>query len=121
MTDHPKPGENAAPAAATEAAATAPVAETVADAPDASPGGTVVEPEPDPNAVAITINGRPVTARKGELVIAAAERHGEYIPRFCYHNRMSSVGMCRMCLVEVDSGRGPQLQPVVHGHGRRRT
>ena len=60
----------------------------------------------------ITINGRPFAARKGELVIAAAERAGEYIPRFCYHNRMSSVGMCRMCLVEVDSGRGPQLTPT---------
>ena len=68
-------------------------------------------PPPDPNAVAITINGTPVTARKGELIIAAAERHGEYIPRFCYHERMSSVGMCRMCIVEVDTGRGPQLTP----------
>ena len=53
-----------------------------------------------------------MTARKGELIIAAAERHGEYIPRFCWHNRMSSVGMCRMCLVEVDSGRGPQITPT---------
>ena len=70
------------------------------------------EPEPDPNAVAITLNGREITAHKGELIIAAAERHGEYIPRFCYHPRMSSVGMCRQCMVEVDSGRGPQLQPA---------
>ena len=44
-------------------------------------------------------------------MIAAAERHGEYIPRFCYHPRMSSVGMCRQCMVEVDTGRGPMLQP----------
>ena len=57
--------------------------------------------------MSITVNGRPFTARNGELVIAAVERAGEYIPRFCYHNRMSSVGMCRMCLVEVDTGRGP--------------
>ena len=69
------------------------------------------EPEPDPNAVTIELNGRSVEARKGELVIAAAERHGSYIPHFCYHPRMSSVGMCRQCLVEVDTGRGPQLQP----------
>ena len=52
-----------------------------------------------------------VQADPGELLIAAAERHGVYIPRFCYHPRMSSVGMCRMCLVEVDTGRGPALQP----------
>jgi NADH-quinone oxidoreductase subunit G len=68
-------------------------------------------PPVDPNAVAVTINGVPFTARKGELIIAAAERAGEYIPRFCYHPRMSSVGMCRQCLVEVDTGRGPAITP----------
>jgi NADH-quinone oxidoreductase subunit G len=66
-------------------------------------------PPADPNAVAVTINGVPVAARKGELIIAAAERAGVYIPRFCYHPRMASVGMCRQCLVEVDSGRGPAI------------
>ena len=68
-------------------------------------------PPPDPNAVSLTINGRAVTARKGDLVIATAQRIGEYIPRFCYHERMPSVGMCRMCLVDIDTGRGPALQP----------
>ena len=48
---------------------------------------------------------------KGELVIDAAERAGVYIPRFCYHPRMQPVGMCRMCIVEIDTGRGPALQP----------
>lgn len=69
------------------------------------------EPEPDPDTVAITINGASFTARTGELVINAAERAGHYVPRFCYHERMSSVGMCRQCMVEVDTGRGPMLQP----------
>jgi NADH-quinone oxidoreductase subunit G len=68
-------------------------------------------PPVDPNAVAITVNGTPITAQKGELVIAAAERAGVYIPRFCYHPRMSPVGMCRQCMVEIDTGRGPMLQP----------
>ena len=45
------------------------------------------------------------------MLIDAAERNGVYIPRFCYHPRMKPVGMCRMCLVEVDTGRGPALQP----------
>ena len=71
----------------------------------------VAAPPPDPNEVRLTINGREVVARKGDLVIAAAERVGDYIPRFCYHERMSSVGMCRMCLVDIDTGRGPGLQP----------
>ncbi len=70
-----------------------------------------VTPEPDPNAVPITLNGREIVARKGESIIAAADRHGEFIPRFCYHPRMSAVGMCRQCMVEVDTGRGPMLQP----------
>ncbi|MFT6290916.1 MAG: NADH-quinone oxidoreductase subunit G [Ilumatobacter sp.] len=71
----------------------------------------LVEPEPDPNVVQVTLNGREIEARKGELVIAAAERHDTYIPHFCYHPRMKSVGMCRQCLVEIDTGRGMQLQP----------
>jgi NADH-quinone oxidoreductase subunit G len=61
--------------------------------------------------VTVTIDGKAVTARKGELLIDAAERHDTYIPRFCYHPRMMPVGMCRMCIVEVDTGRGPALQP----------
>jgi len=81
-------------------------AATDADAVDSEP---VVAPDPD--AVTITINGREVSARRGELVISAAERNDAYIPRFCYHPRMSSVGMCRQCLVEIDTGRGPMLQP----------
>jgi NADH-quinone oxidoreductase subunit G len=68
------------------------------------------EPAVD-DGVPITIDGRAIVAEKGELLIAAAERNGVYIPRFCYHPRMSSVGMCRMCIVEVDTGRGPALQP----------
>ena len=69
------------------------------------------EPEPDPNLVQITINGDTFDAQRGELVINAAERAGHYVPRFCYHPRMSSVGMCRQCMVEIDTGRGPMLQP----------
>lgn len=69
----------------------------------------VEAPPVDPNAVNITINGVPHVARKGQLVIEAAADAGEYIPRFCYHERMTSVGKCRMCLVECDSGRGPAV------------
>ena len=62
--------------------------------------------------VTLTVNGREITAPKGQLVIAAAEQHGVFIPRFCYHPRMKPVGMCRMCIVDVDTGRGPALQPA---------
>jgi NADH-quinone oxidoreductase subunit G len=60
----------------------------------------------------LTINGREITAPKGQLVIEAAEKHGVFIPRFCYHPRMNPVGMCRMCIVDIDTGRGPALQPA---------
>ncbi len=61
--------------------------------------------------VKITVDGKEIDARPDELVIEAAERTGTYIPRFCHHPRMNPVGMCRMCIVEIDTGRGPALQP----------
>ncbi len=64
-----------------------------------------------PSVVHVTIDGADVEARPGEMVIAAALRAGVHIPHFCYHPRMSPVGMCRMCLVDIDTGRGPMLQP----------
>ena len=74
----------------------------------------------DPNIVNITINDKPVAARKGELIIAAADRTEDFIPRFCYHPRMTPVGMCRQCLVEVETPRGPMMvvscmTPVAEG------
>jgi NADH-quinone oxidoreductase subunit G len=65
-----------------------------------------------PPGVPVSLDGAEILARPGELLIDAAERHGVYIPRFCYHPRMEPVGMCRMCLVDVDTGRGPALQPA---------
>ena len=69
-------------------------------------------PAPTTRRLTFTLDGREVTATKGELLIAAAERAGTYIPRFCYHPRMEPVGMCRMCLVEVEGPRGATLQPA---------
>jgi NADH-quinone oxidoreductase subunit G len=56
--------------------------------------------------ITVTIDGREVSARPGELVIKVAEDNGVYIPRFCWHERMKPVGMCRMCLVEIEGQRG---------------
>ena len=61
--------------------------------------------------VPFSLNGLELEANDGELLIDACDRNGVHIPRFCYHPRMEPVGMCRMCLVEVDTGRGPALQP----------
>lgn len=57
----------------------------------------------------IKVDGTEFEVKPGELLIKVAEENGTYIPRFCWHNRMKPVGMCRMCLVEVDTGRGPAL------------
>jgi NADH-quinone oxidoreductase subunit G len=59
--------------------------------------------------VTITIDGREVQVPEGELLIKVAQDHGTYIPRFCWHERLSPVGMCRMCLVQVDGMRGMQI------------
>ena len=66
------------------------------------------------SSVTISVNGRSLEAATGELLIEAAERAGHYVPRFCYHPRMEPVGMCRMCLVEVDGPRGATLQPACY-------
>ena len=71
---------------------------------------TDTQPETE-TSVMIVVDGHEVAARPGELLIDACQRAGTYIPRFCYHERMKPVGMCRMCLVEVDTGRGMGLQP----------
>jgi NADH-quinone oxidoreductase subunit G len=62
--------------------------------------------------IKITVDGKVIEAKKGEMVIAAAERGGTYIPRFCWHPRMRPVGMCRMCLVEIKGPRGFALMPA---------
>ena len=62
--------------------------------------------------VTITIDGNEVEVPQGELLIKAAEDAGTYIPRFCWHPRMTEVGMCRMCLVEVEGPRGIALVPA---------
>jgi NADH-quinone oxidoreductase subunit G len=59
--------------------------------------------------VKVTIDGKEVEVRAGEMLIKAAQDNGTYIPRFCWHPRMTPVGMCRMCLVEIQTPRGPMM------------
>jgi NADH-quinone oxidoreductase subunit G len=64
--------------------------------------------------ITITVDGRQIEAKPGELLIAAAERAGIFIPRFCWHKRMDPVGACRMCLVDVEGS------PPIPGTPERR-
>ncbi len=50
------------------------------------------------------VNGVDVEFENGMTVLQVAELAGEEIPRFCYHERLSIAGNCRMCLVEVKPG-----------------
>src|SRR6059058_1207321 len=57
--------------------------------------------------VNIEVDGAPVKARKGEMIIRATDRAGVYVPRFCYHEKLSIAANCRMCLVEVEKAPKP--------------
>ena len=60
--------------------------------------------------VKLSIDGKSVTCEPGERLIDVAKREGTYIPRFCYHPKLSVVASCRMCLVEIE-GMG-KTQPA---------
>lgn len=50
------------------------------------------------------VNGVEIEFEPGMTVLQVAEKAGQEIPRFCYHERLSIAGNCRMCLVEVKPG-----------------
>jgi len=52
----------------------------------------------------LTVDGIEVEVPNGATVLQACEAAGKEIPRFCYHERLSIAGNCRMCLVEVKPG-----------------
>jgi NADH-quinone oxidoreductase subunit G len=52
----------------------------------------------------VTIDGSEIEVPNGITVLQACEIAGKEIPRFCYHERLSIAGNCRMCLVEVSPG-----------------
>jgi len=61
--------------------------------------------------VNIKVNGQDIEAKNNKLLIEACEDSGIHIPRFCWHKRLDPVGMCRMCLVEIETPRGKALVP----------
>jgi len=56
---------------------------------------------------------------KGTRVIEACEQAGSYVPRYCYHKKLSSPGNCRMCLIEMGFPRlGPDRKPELGADGK---
>jgi NADH-quinone oxidoreductase subunit G len=52
----------------------------------------------------VKVDGIEIEVPQGATVLQACELAGKEIPRFCYHERLSIAGNCRMCLVEVKPG-----------------
>lgn len=56
--------------------------------------------------VTLTIDGIQVEAYEGEMVLEAARRAGIDIPTLCYHPAIGPIGSCRVCVVEIENGKG---------------
>ncbi|MEK7796312.1 MAG: 2Fe-2S iron-sulfur cluster-binding protein, partial [Pseudomonadota bacterium] len=73
---------------------------------------------PAADVVNIEVDGKPMQARKGQMLIEVTDPAGVYIPRFCYHKKLSIAANCRMCLVEVEKAPKPLpacATPVMDG------
>lgn len=68
---------------------------------------TQTETKKDANLVEIFIDDKKLLVEKGITILEAAALAGIEIPRFCYHDRLSIAGNCRMCLVEVEKSIKP--------------
>lgn len=60
------------------------------------------------NTIRLTINGKEVLANENSTILQAAKSAGIKIPTLCYHDRLSPIGSCGMCYVEIDG----QPEPV---------
>ena len=60
----------------------------------------------------IIIDGKDFEVEENLSIIQACEVSGVEIPRFCYHEKLSVAGNCRMCLVDIEDARGMSPKPV---------
>ena len=70
------------------------------------------------DTVNIEVNGKPVVARKGQMIIEVTDNIDAYVPRFCYHEKLSVAANCRMCLIDIEGAPKPIpacAQPVNEG------
>src|SRR5881396_2301509 len=74
---------------------------------------------PFPQLLNVEIDGEWHQFPKGTRVIEACEQAGSYVPRYCYHKKLTSPGNCRMCLIEMGFPRlGPDRKPELGGDGK---
>jgi NADH-quinone oxidoreductase subunit G len=70
------------------------------------------------DTVNIEVNGVALKARKGQMIMQVTDPADIYIPRFCYHEKLTVAANCRMCLVEVEKAPKPLpacATPVAEG------
>ena len=76
-------------------------------------------PDTNPQMINVQIDGVWQEFPKGTRLIEACEQAGSYVPRYCYHKKLSSPGNCRMCLIEMGMPKmGPDRKPVLGPDGR---
>ncbi|MEN6451905.1 MAG: 2Fe-2S iron-sulfur cluster-binding protein, partial [Thermoguttaceae bacterium] len=56
--------------------------------------------------ITIEVNGRPIPAEKGEMLLTALRRAGIKVPTLCHIDGLNATGACRMCVGEVEGQRG---------------
>jgi NADH-quinone oxidoreductase subunit G len=79
----------------------------------------MAEPAPAVPMLNVQIDGVWHQFPKGMRVIEACEQAGSYVPRYCYHKKLSSPGNCRMCLIEMGFPRlGPDHKPELGADGK---
>jgi NADH-quinone oxidoreductase subunit G len=72
-----------------------------------------------PQMLNVQINGVWHEFPKGTRVIEACEQAGSYVPRYCYHKKLSAPGNCRMCLIEMGLPKmGPDRKPELGADGK---
>ena len=70
------------------------------------------------DTVNIEVDGKTVAAKPGQMLIEVTDSIGAYVPRFCYHEKLSVAANCRMCLVDIEGAPKPIpacAQPVNEG------
>jgi NADH-quinone oxidoreductase subunit G len=79
----------------------------------------MADPATSPQLVNVQVNGVWHQFPKGTRLIEACEQAGSYVPRYCYHKKLSSPGNCRMCLIEMGLPKmGPDRKPELGGDGK---
>jgi NADH-quinone oxidoreductase subunit G len=68
--------------------------------------------------VNLEVDGQPLQGRKGQMIMQVTDAADVYVPRFCYHQKLSIAANCRMCLVEVEKAPKPLpacATPILEG------